>query len=520
MDSQVSAPSSKQRNLSRSESTMATPRFLAIIFLAQLVYNHTELAKWMNVKLFNTLTRKEEIFQPLKDKEVRMFVCGLTVYDYLHLGHVRTYSFYDTLVRFLKHLGYKVTYIQNVTDIGHLLDTGEDRMMKKAREEKKHPSEIADFYYKHELEVFERLRIRKPDLMLRATDHIPEIIEQVRVLLEKGYAYVVDGTVYYDVSKFNDYGKLSGTKLDELIPGARVRAREEKRNPADFALWIKAPAEHIMKWTSPWSEGYPGWHIEDTAIAMKHFGSQYDIHGGAIELAFPHHEAEIAQAEAITGIKPYVKYWVHAGLLTINGQRMGRSMGNMVTVIDALKKHSPETLRMWIASTHYRKPLDYNENDLEVAEAKVEKIVSIIRRIKQSKSNAKEDKAFFSGQLQILKSKFYDAFMDDINAPLALTHFFQLISLTNAQIDKGEFSKNDLQMAEEIIRELGEFFQIIPEVQEAKTPNKVIELVEQREEARKRKDWARADAIRKEIMSLGYLVEDSPEGPQVRKAED
>jgi cysteinyl-tRNA synthetase len=474
----------------------------------------------MNVRLFNTLTRKEEIFKPLKDKEVRMFVCGLTVYDYLHLGHARTYSFYDTLVRFLKHLGYKVTYIQNVTDIGHLLDTGEDRMMKKAREEKKHPSEVANFYYKHELEMFERLRIRRPDLMPRATEHIAEIIEQVKTILEKGYAYVVNGTVYYDVSKFRDYGKLSGRKLDELIPGARAKRRDEKKNPADFALWIKAPAEHIMKWGSPWSEGYPGWHIEDTAIAMKYFGPQYDIHGGAIELAFPHHEAEIAQAEAITGIKPYVKYWVHAGLLTINGQRMGRSMGNMVTVIDALKKHSPETLRMWIASTHYRKPLDYNESDLEVAKAKVEKTASIIRRVRQSKSNAKEGKAFLSDQIQNQKSEFYDALTDDINAPLALTHFFQLISLTNTQIDKGEFSKGDLQIAEETILELGELFQIIPEIQEEKTPDKVTELVKQREEARRSKDWARADAIRKEIRSLGYLVEDTSEGPQVRRAED
>ena len=474
----------------------------------------------MPVKLFNTLTRKREVFKPLRNKEVRMFVCGLTVYDYLHLGHARTYSFYDTLVRFLNHLGYKVTYIQNVTDIGHLLDTGEDRMIKKAKEEKKHPLEIANFYYKHELEMFEKLRIQKPHLMPRATDHITEIIEQVSRILEKGYAYVVEGTVYYDVSKFKDYGKLSKRKPEKLIPGTRARIREEKRDPADFALWIKAPAEHIMKWSSPWSEGYPGWHIEDTAIAMKYFGPQYDIHGGAIELAFPHHEAEIAQAEAITGIKPYVKYWVHAGLLTIDGQRMGRSMGNMVTVIDALRRHSPETLRMWIASTHYRKPLDYNENDIEVAKAKVEKIVSIVQRIRQGKNKATEGKAFFSARIQTLKRKFYDAMMNDINAPLALTHFFQLISLTNKQIDKGEFSEGDLQRAEETIRELGEFFQIIPEIREEKTPDEVMRLVKEREKARKSKNWARADAIRGEIRELGYMVEDSAEGPRVQRAEN
>ncbi len=474
----------------------------------------------MPLKLFNTLTRRREVFKPLKSKDVKMFVCGLTVYDYLHLGHARTYSFYDTLVRFLRRQGYNVTYIQNVTDIGHLLDTGEDRMIKKAREERKHPLEIANFYLKHELEMFQELRIEKPSMMPRATDHIKEIIEQVNRILERGYAYVVNGTVYYDVSKFKDYGKLSGRKPEELIPGARVEVREEKRNPADFALWIKAPPEHVMKWSSPWSEGYPGWHIEDTAIAMKYFGPQYDIHGGAIELAFPHHEAEIAQAEATTGIKPYVRYWVHAGLLTIDGQRMGRSMGNMVTVIDALRKHSPETLRMWIASTHYRKPLDYNEKDIDVAKAKVERIISIIQRIDQSKKRAGQGKAFFSGKIRVLRRKFYDAMMNDINAPLALTQFFQLISLTNKQIDEGKFSKRDLQRAEETIRELGELFQIIPEIHEEEAPYEVIRLVEEREEARKKNDWVRADAIRRRIRELGYVVEDGIDGPRVKRAAD
>ena len=474
----------------------------------------------MNIKLFNTLTRKKEAFRALKGKEVKMFVCGLTVYDYLHLGHARTYSFYDTLVRFLRHSGFAVTYIQNVTDIGHLLDSGEDRMMKKAREEKKHPMEVANFYYKHELEMFDKLKIEKPSMMPRATDHIPEIIEQIKKILENGYAYVVNGTVYYDVPKFKDYGKLSGRKPDDLIPGARVAVREEKRSPADFALWIKAPPEHLMRWSSPWSEGYPGWHIEDTAIAMKYFGPQYDIHGGAIELVFPHHEAEIAQAEATTGVKPYVRYWVHAGLLTINGQRMGRSMGNMVTVLDALSKHSPETLRMWIASTHYRKPLDYNEKDIEVAKAKVEKIVSAFKRISQSKDKAKESRSSLTSEIQDLKKQFYDAMMNDINAPLALTHLFQLISVTNKHIDEGRFTKNDLQIAEDAILELGEFFQIIPKMQEEKAPDQVMRLVEEREKARKNRDWAAADTLRQRIKELGYLVEDSAEGTHIRKASD
>jgi len=470
----------------------------------------------MTIKLFNTLTRRKEVFKPLKNREVRMFVCGLTVYDYLHLGHARTYSFYDTLARFLRHSGYKVTYIQNVTDIGHLLDTGEDRMIKKAKQERKHPLEIADFYYKHELEMFEKLKIQKPDLMPRATDHVKEIIEQVKKILEKGYAYVVKGTVYFDVSKFKDYGKLSKRKPEELIPGARAELREEKEDPADFALWIRAPPEHIMKWNSPWSEGYPGWHIEDTAIAMKYFGTQYDIHGGAIELAFPHHEAEIAQAEATTGIKPYVKYWVHAGLLTINGQRMGRSMGNMVTVMDALDKYSPETIRMWIASTHYRKPLDYNEKDLDVAKAKVERIVSTMQRIRDNIGKATIRDAVLSRQIKTLKVQFLKALENDMNTPLALTHFLKIISLSNKQIDAREFSKNGLKKVEETIQELGEFFQVIPELRDEKVPEEVLILVRRREEARKRKEWARADTMRQEIKSLGYIVEDTPDGPRTK----
>ncbi len=472
----------------------------------------------MALKLFNTLTRRKEVFKPLKNKEVRMFVCGLTVYDYLHLGHARTYAFYDTLARFLRHSGYSVTYVQNVTDIGHLLDTGEDRMIKKAKQEKKHPLEIADFYYRHELEMFEKLKIQKPDMMPRATDHVKEIIDQVKKILENGYAYVVNGTVYFDVSKFKDYGKLSRRKPEELIPGARAELREEKEDPADFALLIRAPPEHIMKWNSPWSEGYPGWHIEDTAIAMKYFGTQYDIHGGAIELAFPHHEAEIAQAEATTGIKPYVKYWVHAGLLTINGQRMGRSMGNMVTVVDALGEYSPETIRMWIAFTHYRKPLDYNEKDLDVAKAKVERIASTLKRIKDNIGKATVRGGILSRQIVTLKVHFFKAMENDINTPLALTHFLRIISLSNKQIDAREFSNDDLRKAEETIRELGEFFQIVPELRDEKVPQEILILVREREVARNRKDWTRADTMRQEIKRLGYIVEDTPDGPQVKPA--
>jgi len=474
----------------------------------------------MVIRFFNTLTRKREVFKPLKNKEVKMFVCGVTVYDYLHLGHARTYAFYDTLVRFLRFLGYKVTYLQNITDVGHLLDTGEDRLVKKAEEEKKHPLEIADFYLKHELEMFQRLKFLKPDLMPRATEHIKEIIQQVNKILENGYAYVVNGSVYFDVSKFKDYGKLSRRKPEELRPGARAEIREEKEDPADFALWIKAPPEHVMKWSSPWSDGYPGWHIEDTAIAMKYFGPQYDIHGGAIELVFPHHEAEIAQAEATSGIRPYVKYWIHTGLLTINKEKMSKSLGNIVRIADVLEKYAPETLRLWIASTHYRKPLDYNEKDLESAKNRVEKVALTLQRIKENIDKAVRVKPVFLKQMETLKKQFFDAIKNDMNTPLALTHFFKIISLVNKQIDARRFSKKDLQKAEEIIRELGGFFQIIPELREERLPEEITKLIREREDARKRKDWTKADAIREQIRKLGYALEDTPEGPRWRKVKD
>lgn len=471
----------------------------------------------MGLRIYNTLTRKKEVFQPLEDKKVKMFVCGVTVQDYTHLGHAKTYSFYDTLVRFLRYLGYKLTYLQNVTDVGHLLDSGEDRVIKKAKEEKKSPREVSEFYLKHMLDNFDRLGLLRPDLMPKATEHIKEIIEQVKTILKNGYAYEVNGSVYFDVSKFKGYGKLSRRKPEELKVGARVEVREEKKSPIDFALWKKAPPEHILKWESPWGIGYPGWHIEDTAIAIKYFGPQYDIHGGGIDLVFPHHEAEIAQAETTTGLKPYVKYWIHTGMLTVKGVNMSKSLGNFVTLTDALDEHGVETLRLWIASTHYRKPLNYNNRDLGVAKKKVVKITSTLEKIKDNIKKAKEAEPLFLSKTKELKDKFFDAMLDDLNTPLALTHFFETITLVNKQIDEDKFSKKDLENAEETIRELGEFFQIIPELKKEKLPKEVKELIKKREEARKKGDWKTADEIRSKIKELGYKIEDTAEGLKCKK---
>ncbi len=468
----------------------------------------------MPLKLFNTMTKKKELFKPLDNKKVELFVCGVTVYDYTHLGHARTYSFYDTLVRFLRYSGYKVTYLQNVTDVGHLTtDTGEDKIEKKAKQEKKHPLDIANFYLEKHLAAADRLKLLRPDIIARATDHIPEIIDHAQKIIENGYAYIANDSVYFDVSKFKDYGKLSRKVTEELKAGARVEINPDKTDPNDFALWINATREHILGWSSPWSDwGYPGWHIEDTAIALKYFGSQYDIHGGAIELAFPHHEAEIAQAEATTGIKPYVKYWVHSGLLTIKGEKMSKSLGNFIRLLDALNKHSPETLRLWIASTHYRKPLDYNENDLEVAKKKVEKIKTTLQRISESyKKVGKKD--YLVKKITSLGKEFLDAMNDDMNTPLAFTKYFQIITLVNKQIDSDKFSKNDLKLAEEKLKEYGELFQIISSEKKRDLPKEALDLIKKREAARKVGDFDAADKIRNDLKeNFGIIVEDTKDG--------
>ena len=458
------------------------------------------------------MSKKKEVFKPLDDKKVKMFVCGVTEYDYVHLGHARTYAFYDALVRYLRYLGYKVTYLQNVTDVGHLLDTGEDKIIKKAKEERKDPMEIVEFFMKHHLMAFDRIRFLRPDLLERATDHIKEIIEQVQTLIKNGYAYETNGSIYFEVAKFKDYGKLSKKVPKKLIAGARVEVNPDKKDPRDFALWIRAPPEHILKWESPWGLGYPGWHIEDTAIAMKYFGLQYDIHGGAIELAFPHHEAEIAQAEATTSIKPYVRYWVHTGLLTINKVKMSKSLGNFIRLVDALDKDDPETLRLWMASTHYRKPLDYNDTDLEMMKKKIEKIVTTIEKIEDNLKKVENGKPVFVTKIEKLRKKFFEAMDDDMNTSLALTNFFEIISLINKQIEMKKFFKKDLNYVKEVIYELGQFFQIIPEIKKEKLPGGIKKLIDEREEARKRKDWKKADEIREKLKEMGIVLEDTPEG--------
>jgi len=387
-------------------------------------------------------------------------------------------------------------------------------------EEKKDPIEIVEFYMRKHLDAADKLKLERPNILARATGHLREIIEQVKTLLKNGYAYEANGSVYFDVSKFKDYGKLSKRVPKELRAGARVEVHPDKKDPRDFALWIKAPEVHMLKWPSPWGLGYPGWHIEDTAIAMKYFGPQYDIHGGAIELSFPHHEAEIAQAEGTTGTKPYVRHWVHTGLLTINAEPMSKSRGNYIKLSDALEEHSSEALRLWMASANYRKPLDYSKKDIEDAKKNVEKISNVLELIEEKSAKPPKKKPAFVKDIQRLEKQFMEHMEDDINTPHALATFWQLISLVNKQIDENDYSKEDLETAKETIVKLGDFFQIIPEkkeeIDEKTVGDLMIFLIELRQKFRDEKDYETSDEIRRKLRELGITFEDTAEGVKWR----
>ena len=481
----------------------------------------------MSLSIYNSLTRKKEVFTPLHKGSVGMYVCGPTVYSDSHVGHAKSYVSFDIIVRYLRHLGYKVLYVQNITDVGHLLDSGEDRMLKQSKIEHLHPMQIAETITRSYFEDMDALSVVRPDISPRATGHIVEQIELVRQLLEKGFAYKVNGSVYFDVRKFKEYGKLSGRTVEEAVEGTRVGIRDEKRNPEDFALWKKAEPEHIMRWPSPWSEGFPGWHVECSAMSMKYLGETFDIHGGGLDNQFPHHEAEVAQSESATG-KPFVKYWIHNNLVTVNGKKMSKSLGNFVTLKDLFKKFDPMAVRFFILQSHYRSTLDFSDEAMQGAEAGLEKLLNFVREVrervdKEQSEGAGNVKADFSPY----EKEMQEAMDDDFNAPKVIAALFRLATDVNSRYFNGApLSLGSLKDMERILDAYGTgILGVVPKRGELVGAadhlsfSGIVELViGLRAEARKQKQWALSDMIRDGLKELGIVIEDKKDGTSWRKS--
>ena len=390
------------------------------------------------MKIYNTLTRNKEEFVPIEKGKVRMYVCGPTVYGKPHVGHAKSYVFFDVVYRYLTYLKYKVKYVQNITDVGHLVgdvDEGEDKIEKVAKTLDIDPYEIA---YKYENEYFEcmsKLNVLKPSISSRATGHIIEIIDFIKSLIDKGYAYVTEeGNVYYEVNKFKEYGKLSNRTLDETLSGERITVSTDKRNPEDFALWKKAVGGHIMKWDSPWSVGYPGWHIECSTMAKKYLGDTIDIHGGGMDNIFPHHDCEIAQSEIANGVN-FVNYFIHNNLVTVNGTKMGKSLGNFITLEDLFKKYDPMVIRFYLLLNHYRKPTDFSDDKIEDAQKKYQEIVNIYNKILNTK---KTEEQIEDGDITNLIFEYMLAMDDDFNTPLAISYIYEINKRINTLLNEGK----------------------------------------------------------------------------------
>lgn len=484
----------------------------------------------MSLVIYNVLKREKEPFKPIVEGRVFMYVCGPTVYDHAHLGHAKTYVAFDVVVRWLRYSGYKVRYVQNITDVGHMLDDGEDRILKGARRERVEPMELVERYMRSYFEDMDALGVQRPDISPRASAHIPEQIEMIQTLIEKGHAYVVNGSVYFSVESDPDYGKLSGRRIEEMEAGKRIAVREEKRHPMDFALWVKAPENHILQWPSPWGRGYPGWHIECSAMSTKYLGKTFDIHGGGIDNIFPHNEAEIAQSECAHGA-PFANYWMLTGSLLVNGVKMSKSLGNFVTIKDALKTYRPEALRYFILSGKYSSPADYSAEALDAASRGVERIYTAVRRVRDALKHAPEngDEAT-RGQLMDMLDQtrmlFTSAMNDDFNSPLALSALFDMSKEINNAISSGIATKRVLEQADAIYRDLaGDVLGVVRADVESRDADSIereaalIEMmIEMRNEARKSKDYARADAIRDRLAKLGIVLEDGPKGTSWRIA--
>ncbi len=474
----------------------------------------------MSLRIYNVLSRQKEEFVPLTPGKVNIYVCGPTVYSFSHIGHAKTYVSFDVVVRYLRFLGYEVLYVQNITDVGHMLDTGEDRILKKARQTSALPMQVVETYTRAYFADMDALGVRRPDISPRASGHIPEQIAMIERLIEAGHAYVQDGSVYFSVASFPEYGKLSGRVVEELEEGARVAVREDKRHPADFALWKKAEPEHILRWASPWSDGFPGWHIECSAMSAKYLGDTFDIHGGGLENIFPHNECEIAQSEAAHG-EPFARYWMLTGSLTLDGVKMSRSLGNTLTIRDALKRWRGEAIRYFVLSSHYSNPIDFSDEAVEAAFKGWQRIwgaVSLTReQLRQAEPGDVSSEA--AAMLAAAREQFLERMDDDFNAPGGLAVLQDLTRQVNTLINEGgPQTQGTLAAIDALFRELGgEILGVVPEREEAgadaeREDGLVRLLIDLRNRARANKDWAAADTIRDRLKELNVVLEDRADG--------
>ncbi|MDR0682710.1 MAG: cysteine--tRNA ligase [Dysgonamonadaceae bacterium] len=479
--------------------------------------------------IYNTLTRKKELFQPLHPNRVGLYVCGPTVYGDPHLGHARPAITFDILFRYLLHIGYKVRYVRNITDVGHLVndaDFGEDKIAKKAKLEDLEPMEVTQFYLNRYRQAMDALNVLPPSIEPHASGHIIEQIQLVKDILAKEYAYESEGSVYFDVEKYNkayNYGILSGRNIEDMLNTTReLEGQKEKRNPVDFALWKKASPEHIMRWSSPWSDGFPGWHLECTAMSKKYLGEEFDIHGGGMDLIFPHHECEIAQSVASTGHET-VRYWMHNNMITVNGQKMGKSLGNFINLEELFtgahslltQSYDPMTIRFFILQAHYRSTVDFSNEALQASEKGLSRLLEACDSIEQLKANVTVSVI----HPEELISKSFEAMNDDLNTPMVISYLFEAVRIINSAL------AGQIQLTAENIKQLKAFFQIflfdllgIKNVLKEGNASfeafsKAVDLLLQvRLQAKQNKDWATSDKIRNELTALGFEIKDTKDG--------
>ena len=489
--------------------------------------------------IYNTLSRSKELFRPLNEGHVGMYVCGPTVYGDAHLGHARPAITFDLVFRYLKHLGYKVRYVRNITDVGHLehdADEGEDKIAKKAKLEQLEPMEVAQHYTNRFHEAMAALGCLPPSIEPLATGHIIEQEALVRQILDAGYAYESNGSVYFDVEKYNKdhkYGILSGRNLEDVINASRqLDGVGEKRNQVDFALWKKAQPEHIMRWPSPWGDGFPGWHCECTAMGRKYLGQQFDIHGGGMDLVFPHHECEIAQAVASQG-KPMVKYWMHNNMITINGQKMGKSLGNFITLSQFFtgdhekldQAYSPMTIRFFILQAHYRSTVDFSNEALQASQKGLERLMEAFAQIERVEPT--EGGALTEAYAEELTQKCYEALDDDFNSPIVISHLFDACRTINQLVDRKQtITPSGLEALRQTLNVfVHDILGLRTEAQGGSQREEAFSaavdmLLELRAKAKAAKDWATSDAIRDRLAELGFEVKDTKEGATWRLAKN